>query len=309
MSSSHHQRRTLKIVLGVALVATMAAACGDDKTDNPLTPQSSAAGSGKTVVVGSAGFPENVLLGEIYAGALEAKGVKVEKKLNLGTREVIYNQLKSGGLTVLPEYNGALLAYLDKNAALPTTTEETNKAVTAKLPSGLKLLEPSPAQDNDSLTVTAETATKNNLKTIEDLKPVASTFTVGGPPTFEGRFKEKFKTVYGLTFKGWTPDRSEGANVPTWLKSGKVQVGNVFTTTPAITINKFVVLEDPKGLFGQQNVTPLVNSAGIDATSEAALNAVSAKLTTEDLLGLMKQIAVDKLDPAEVAKTWLAAHP
>jgi osmoprotectant transport system substrate-binding protein len=307
--ASHKHRHSLKIVLGVALIATMASACGDDKADNPLNPQSSPAGGGKTVVVGSAGFPENVLLGHIYAGALEAKGIKVEKKLNLGARELIYNQLKSGGLTVLPEYNGALLAYLDKNAELPTTTEATDKAVTAKLPSGLKLLEPSPAQDNDSLTVTAETATKNNLKTIEDLKPVASTFTVGGPPTFETRFKEKFKSVYGLTFKAWMPDRSEGANVPTWLKSGKVQVGNIFTTTPAITIEKLVVLEDPKGVFGQQNITPLVNSAGLDATGQAALNAVSAKLTTEDLLGLMKQIAVDKIDPAEVAKTWLAAHP
>ncbi|MEO5878043.1 MAG: ABC transporter substrate-binding protein [Streptosporangiaceae bacterium] len=299
----------MKIVVGVALLATLAAGCGDDSSDNPLETKPSPAGAGKTVVVGSAGFPENVLLGEIYAGALEAKGVKVEKKLNLGTREVIYNQLKSGGLTVLPEYNGALLAYLDKNAALPTTTEDTDKAVAAKLPAGLKLLEPSPAQDNDSLTVTAETATKNNLKTIEDLKPVAGTFTVGGPPTFEGRFKDKLKEVYGLTFKGWTPDRSEGANVPTWLKSNKVQVGNIFTTTPAIVINKLVVLEDPKGVFGQQNITPLVNTAGLDAAAEAALNAVSAKLTTDDLLGLMKQIAIDKADPAEVAKTWLAAHP
>lgn len=51
-------------------------ACGDggDSDSNPLAGGSSAAGDGKTLVVGSANFPENQLLAEIYAEALEAKG-------------------------------------------------------------------------------------------------------------------------------------------------------------------------------------------------------------------------------------------
>ena len=298
--------RPLKILLGAALLATFAAGCGGSE-DNPLDGTGST--DGKTIVVGSAGFPGNVLLAELYAGALEDKGVKVERKLNIGEREVYYKLLENGDLTVLPEYNGALLAYLDPKAELPATTEDTNKAASAKLPAGLKLLDSSAAQDNDSLTVTSETASKNNLKTVEDLKAVAGDLVVGGPAPFEERFKDKLSTVYGLTFKEWVPDRSGGGNIPTWLKSGKVQVGNVFTANPAIVLDGLVVLEDTKGVFGLQNITPLVREDGVDAAAAETLNKVSSQLTTESLQEMMKKVAVDKTDPAKVAAEWLDAHP
>src|SRR3954465_10041064 len=98
----------------VALVAlALLPACGG---------KSSGGGDGgKTVVVGSANFPENVLLAQIYAQALEAKKVDGEVKPNIGARELIYKQIQSGGLSVLPEYNGALLAYLDKTATATST--------------------------------------------------------------------------------------------------------------------------------------------------------------------------------------------
>ena len=150
------------------------------------------AGGRGEVVVGSANFPENVLLGEIYAQALEAKGVQVEKKFNIGSREVLYDQVKSGGLTVLPEYIGSLLAFVDK-----TTTAKTKEEIVAglkeKLPAELEVLEPAAAEDNNSLTVTKETATKDGLTTIEDLAKVAKGYTVGGPPEFQSRQEENFK--------------------------------------------------------------------------------------------------------------------
>ncbi|GAB2809895.1 ABC transporter substrate-binding protein [Actinocorallia aurea] len=299
--------RSLRIIAGAALVAMAAAGCGGGSSDNPLDSGASPAESG-TVTVGSAAFPESVLLAEIYSGALEKAGVKVEKKLSIGEREVYYKLLESGDIDVLPEYNGALLAYLDANAALPATTEETNAAVTAKLPAGLKILASSPAQDNDSLTVTAETAEKNNLKTIEDLAPVAKDFTVGGPAPFEKRFKDKLNEVYGITFKEWKPDRSGGGNISTWLKSGDIQVGNVFTTAPAVVLDKLVVLEDPKGVFGLQNVTPLVRGDDVPAAGQQALDAISAKLTTQGLLDLVNKVVTDKTDAAAVAEEWLSAN-
>ncbi|GAA3198023.1 ABC transporter substrate-binding protein [Actinocorallia longicatena] len=303
--------RSLSILAGTALLATLVAGCGDDgKSDNPLeAPKPSGSASSKTITVGSAAFPESELLAEIYAGALEAKGVTVKKQLKIGEREAYYKLIENGTISFFPEYNGALLAYLDPKGEVPATAEDTTKALTGKLPASLKILAPSPAEDNDSLTVTQETATKHNLKTLDDLKPVAKDFTVGGPATFEQRFKEKFSSVYGLTFKGWTPDRSGGGNIPTWLKSDKVQIGNVFTTSPAIVTQNLVVLEDPKHVFGFQNITPLVRADAVDATAEGVINGVSAKLTTEDLLKLVKEIAIDKKDAASVAKEWLAAHP
>ncbi|MER7581400.1 ABC transporter substrate-binding protein [Kitasatospora sp. NPDC097691] len=303
------------VVLGtLAALALGATACGSSGGD-PLGGGSSASaasggsggsggGSGSTVVVGSANFPENVLLGSIYSQALKAKGVKVEEKFNIGSREVLYGQLQSGNLTVLPEYNGALLAYLDAKATA-VTTQDVNAALAKTLPASLGILDSSPAEDKDSLSVSQETADKYNLKSIDDLAAKAGEFTIGGPPEFKSRREQQFKDVYALTFKEWKPTADTTANA---LKDGGIQVGNVFTTDPKIVQYKLVPLTDPKNVFGAQNITPLVNKSGVDATATAALNAVSAKLDTAGLTALMKRVAVDKEDPSTVAKDWLKSN-
>ncbi|MGW4802757.1 ABC transporter substrate-binding protein [Kitasatospora sp. NPDC004272] len=303
--------RPVRIALAVALLAG-AAACSSSGGSDPLAAKSPApapsasssgagAASGKTVVVGSANFPENVLLASIYSQALQAKGVKVEEKFNIGSREVLYGQLQSGALTVLPEYNGALLGYLDAKSTA-TGKDAVNAELKAKLPAGLAVLDSAAAEDKDSLTVTQETADKLGVKSIADLAGKAQDLVVGGPPEFKSRREQQFKDVYGLTFKEWKPTGDTTANA---LKDGGIQVGNVFTTDPKIVQLKLVSLEDPKNVFSAQNVTPLVNTAGLDATGTAALNAVSAKLDTAGLTALMKRVAVDKEDPSAVAKSWL----
>ncbi|MER5866042.1 ABC transporter substrate-binding protein [Kitasatospora sp. NPDC002040] len=300
--------RLLRTATAAALLLG-AAACSSSGSGDPLAAPSTsapAAGSGKTVVIGSANFPENVLLASIYSQALKAKGVKVEEKFNIGSREVLYGQLKSGALTVLPEYNGALLGYLDaKNPALTGGTEAVNGALATKLPAELALLDSAAAQDNDSLTVSQETATKLNLKSIADLAGKSAELVIGGPPEFKNRSEPLLKDNYGLTFKEWKPTGETTANA---LKDGSIQVGNVFTTDPKIVTLKLVTLTDPKNIFSTQNVTPLVNKAGVDATATAALNKVSAKLDTNGLTELMKRVAVDKEDPATVAKDWLKTN-
>ncbi|MFE1317952.1 ABC transporter substrate-binding protein [Kitasatospora phosalacinea] len=303
--------RPVRTALAVALLLAGAAACsssgGSDplaaKSPDPAPPASSSAGggAGKTVVVGSANFPENVLLASIYSQALQAKGVKVEEKFNIGSREVLYGQLQSGALTVLPEYNGALLGYLDAKSTA-TGKDAVNTELKAKLPAGLAILDSAAAEDKDSLTVTQETADRLGVKSIADLAGKAQDLVVGGPPEFKSRREQQFKDVYGLTFKEWRPTGDTTANA---LKDGGIQVGNVFTTDPKIVQLKLVPLDDPKNLFSSQNVTPLVNTAGLDATGTAALNAVSAKLDTAGLTALMKRVAVDKEDPSAVAKSWL----
>ncbi|MEV6975977.1 ABC transporter substrate-binding protein [Kitasatospora sp. NPDC093806] len=270
----------------------------------PGTASGASGGAGGTVVIGSANFPENVLLGSIYSQALKAKGVKVEEKFNIGSREVLYGQLQSGNLGVLPEYNGALLAYLGGKAAAPTT-EAVNAELTKTLPATLAILKSSPAEDKDTLSVSQETADKYGLKSIADLAGKAGEFTIGGPPEFKSRQEQPLKDVYGLTFKEWKPTGETTANA---VKDGSVQVGNVFSTDPKISQLKLVPLTDPKNLFGAQNVTPLVNKAKVDATASAALDAVSAKLDTAGLLALMKKVAVDKEDPSAVAKDWLKSN-
>ncbi len=118
---------------------------------NPLS-GGSASGS---VVVGSANFPENEVLAEVYALALQAKGVKVTTKLNIGAREVYYPQVEKGAISIIPEYNGTLLSVEVDKTSTAKTTAEVDAALAAKLPSTLTVLNPAPAQDSDSITVTA----------------------------------------------------------------------------------------------------------------------------------------------------------
>ncbi|WP_433244431.1 ABC transporter substrate-binding protein [Streptosporangium sp. CA-135522] len=297
---------TAAVILSAALTLTACGGGGDPLTSASASPagSGSASAAGGKVVVGSANFPENVLLAEIYAQALEAKGVQVEKKLNIGSREVLFDQAKSGGLTVLPEYIGSLLAFVDK-----TTTVKTKDDVVAglkeKLPAELEVLDPAAAEDNNSLTVTKATATKDGLTTIEDLVKVAKGYTIGGPPEFQSRQEKNFKDTYGLEFKEWKKTGDATADA---IKDGTVQVGNVFTTDPKIVLNDLVSLKDTKNAFAADNIVPLVNKAGVNDTVKTTLNAVSAKLDTAGLLALMKRVAIDKDDASTVAKDWLTQN-
>nr|WP_055505237.1 ABC transporter substrate-binding protein [Nonomuraea pusilla] len=297
-------------VLVSAMLALAACGGGGGTGANPLTSGSAApsgsataSGAGKAVI-GSFDFDESVLLASIYAQALEAKGVQVEEKPRIGTREVVYDQVKSGGLTVVPEYNGNLLGFVDlQNTA--STTDEVNAALKEKLPPELEVLDSSPAEDKDTLSVTKATQQKLSLTSMEDLAKVSKDLVVGGPPEFKKRWEKRFKDVYGIEFKQWEPKGPATADA---LKDGSIQVGNVFSTDPKMTANGLVPLEDPKHVFAAQNVTPLVFKSAADDTVRTTLNAVSAKLTTQSLLDMMQKISVNKDEPATVAKEWLTAN-
>jgi len=135
--------------------------------DNGLDASGTSA-KGVSLTVGSANFPENVILAEIYAGALTAQGATVEKKLNIGSREKYYPALKAGSLDLFPEYSGTILTYLDKNATA-TSPDDVYAALAKALPPNLVELDKAEAQDADAIVVTKETADKFKLKTIADL--------------------------------------------------------------------------------------------------------------------------------------------
>jgi osmoprotectant transport system substrate-binding protein len=297
---------------GAAAVALAAAAallggCSSGGTsDDPLK---GGGAKGDTVVVGSNNFAESILLADIYGEALKAKGIKVTYKPNIGSRETTYGLMKNGSVTVLPEYNGSLLAYLDAKAK-PKTVEETTTAINGKLDSKLELLKPSAAQNKDSVTVNAETAKKYKLtsdSSIANLKAVAKDVVFGGSPEFQTRHQglAGLKSVYGLEFKSFKSLDAGGPLTQTALKKNTVQAADLFTTDPTIARDKFVVLKDPENLFGFQNVQPLVRKGELSKEGAAALDAVSAKLDTAALLELDAKVQLEKQDPLDVAKAWL----
>jgi osmoprotectant transport system substrate-binding protein len=208
----------------------------------------------------------------------------------------------------MPEYNGALLAYLDKNA-VPTSETDTDTQLSAKLAPNLTLLDPSPAEDKDSLTVNAETAAKYNLTAtskISDLSKVAGDLVLGAAPEFQTRLEGLvgLKSVYGLTFKGFKALDAGGPLTDGALAKNNIQIGDVFTTDSTISAKKWVTLLDDKGLFGYQNVIPVAQKGALSPAATAALNAVSAKLDTPTLLDLDTKVG-NGTDPLAAADAWL----
>jgi glycine betaine/choline ABC-type transport system substrate-binding protein len=129
--------------------------------------------TGVSIKVGSANFPENVLLAEIYAEALKDQGATISTTLNIGSREKYVPALEDGSIDLLPEYNGSILQYLDKTATA-TTPDDVFAALQKALPPSLIVLTQSAAQDSDAIVVTQTTATKYSLKSIADLAKPAS---------------------------------------------------------------------------------------------------------------------------------------
>jgi glycine betaine/choline ABC-type transport system substrate-binding protein len=123
---------------------------------------------GVSLTVGSANFPENVILGEIYAQALQAQGATVKTKMNIGARPKYYPALKSGSLDLFPEYTGSILAFLDQGSTA-TSPDDVYSALGQALPSNLVALDKAEAQDSDAVVVTKQTADKYHLSTIADL--------------------------------------------------------------------------------------------------------------------------------------------
>ncbi len=303
-------KRTKRVSI-VATVVTAGAlaltACGS--SSNPLATDSSSSSTsaaGGDVVVGSANFSESVLLAEIYAGALRAKGINASTKPNIGAREIYLKALQDNSVQVLPEYTGALALYYDKNFN-KTDPNEVYQALQGLIPQDTEVLDKSAAEDKDSIVVTQQTATAKNLKTIGDLKGVAGSMTLAAPPEFKTRPQgiPGLQKDYGVTFKSFRP--LTGQTLVQALKNGQVDAANIFSTDPAIAANNFVVLDDTKKLFGSQNIVPLVRKDVADRVGPA-LNAVSAALTTEKLRALLKETDIDKKDPKAVAQEFLTAN-
>jgi osmoprotectant transport system substrate-binding protein len=288
-----------------ACACALIAGCGGG-----LDSTKASGGGDEKITVGSSNFPENVLLAQIYAAALRAKGLEVSTKLNVGSREALFPALKRGDVTVAPEYTGGLLDYVSKGKAGAGDVDGQLSELKAKLPSGLTLLKPSDAQDQNTVTCSRPVASKYRLKSLADLAGVSHQLVIGGPPELATRggfgSLKGLKRLYGIQFARFRPLDVAGPLTVSALKSGKVDCANLFSTQSAIPVNGFVTLSDPKGFAQDEDVVPLIAKHAATPKVVAALDAVSAKLTTDTLKGLVKRVEIDKDDPASVADDFLS---
>ncbi|MFG6491402.1 ABC transporter substrate-binding protein [Microbacterium sp. P03] len=294
-------------VIAVGAVLALAGCAQGDPTA-PETNDSGAAAGSDTIIVGSFAFPESEILGEIYAQALEANGFDVQTKFNIGPRQQTIPALQDGSINLIPEYNGNLLAFYDTEFTQRTTEDVDAALVDAVAADDLVVYDSAEAEDKDAYVVTSEFATANNLTSIGDLKNVQP-FALGANPQFAelGYGIPGLASVYGVSDVTFQPyEDFGGPDTVKALVDDTVQVADIYTTSPALVAENLVVLEDPENLIAAQNVIPLVSSTVASDELEEALNAVSAKLTTDDLIALRDRVEGDEqASAATAAKDWL----
>jgi len=297
-------------IAGVAVLGLAACGGGGD----PLSGDDNAGGSAapsevKSITIGSADFSESQLLAEIFGQALAAKGVEVKQQQNIGNRETYMAAIKDGSVHLLPEYTGAALDYFKKGA---TETDENAAydALKSALPSGLEVLDKSPAADEDTIVVTKATADKYQLKSLADLKAHSKEMVAGGSSEFKVREAglKGLKEKYGAEFKEYKTLDAGGPLSTKALLDNQIQLSNFFTTQSVIKDNNLVQLEDPENILPPNNIVPLIRTDHKAANITDTLNAVSAKLTTEDLTDLVKRIDVGKEAAKAVATDWLTKN-
>jgi osmoprotectant transport system substrate-binding protein len=305
MFASRRGRTAAGVLAAGAVLALSACSSG-----GALDSGSSSSASKGTIILGSAAFPEDEIVMDIYAQALQAKGVKVSLKPNIGQRPVYLQALKDGSIDLIPEYSGNLLQYYD-----PKTTAQSSadvySALSSALPKGFEVLNQSSAQDADSYNVTKAFSEKYHVTSLSDLKSVTIPLTVGANPEFQTRPYgiPGLKSVYGVTATLTPISDSGGPLTQKALQSGQVQLADIYSTTPQIKSDGFVTLKDPKSMILAQNVLPLINSKFATSTVKSVLNKVSSELTTADLIEMnAENSGAQKEEPPAIAKKWLSQH-
>src|SRR5271169_403299 len=298
------RRRGHRVAVWLTVVCFAATSCG---SANPLGGASTNVNS---IVVGSAGFPESNILAEIYAQTLQTNGFNVGRRMGIGSRETYVPALKDHSIDLVPEYVGNLLSYFEPRAMV-TMLDAVELELYKRLPGDLSILTPSPAADTDTVTVTAETAAKWNLKTIADLAAHSPEVKFAAPSDFQARPSGcvGLRARYGLdiapgNFIAISDDG--GAVTVRALLEDTVNAANIFSTSPAIMQNHLVVLDDPEHNFLAGNIVPLVNSQKKSDRLKDVLDAVSAKLSSSVVAALNATVQGNSgIDPGQAARNWV----
>ena len=281
-------------------------------------------GHGKpAVTLGTKDFTEEYILGQLYAQALAAKGFTVHLRQGIGPTEVIDPGLLNGSIDLYPEYTGEIITTLT-NIALGSPGGDAARAAPAPPDSwqqayeqaasfedrrGFTLLQPAPYQSYDELVVTKAFAAAHHLTTIEQLKGLGP-LKYGAYTPEQTRYEGLvgLQQAYGLgnlQFVPFTP----GGPIYAAVDSGQIQVAGAFSPDPQLRSGKYVVLSDPKNIFGYQNVAPVVNKGVLSREGPAfaqTLNAVSSHLTLAAIQQLNAEVVLGHQSPAAAARQFLA---
>jgi osmoprotectant transport system substrate-binding protein len=296
LSTRRHAMRSF--LVGLTLL-TLGAACGSG----------GGAEEGDRVVVGAVTFAENQIVAEMYAQLLENAGYEVDREFNYQNRERLLPDLEAGSIDLAPEYLASLLTAADPDAS-PSSDPDENVAMLRPLlaDEGLRVLEPSDANDTNAFVVTRETASRLDLESVSDLEPHDSKLVLGGPPECPDRSFciEGLRNVYEIEFGDFKPLDSGGPLTVAALQSGEVDVALLFSTSGVIEARGWVVLEDDKELQSAENITPLIATDVLNDEITDALNSLSEELSTRAMTELNARVEAENEDVRAVAEDFLS---
>ena len=300
------------IALLLAACSSSSSSTGGTGSTGSSSANSSSVGNGRSVTLGTKDFTEEFVVGALYQQALQAKGYKVVYKPNIGATEVVDKALTSGQIDAYPEYTGeSAVTVGGVNTTVTSAQQEYDLAKAFYAKRGQSMSQMTPFFDTDAIAVTKAYAAKYGLKTTADLKKVPH-FTLGARPEFQGREQgavgiQKDYGVNNFTFKSLALGLQYQA-----LDSGAVNAADVFTTDPQLASGKYVVLTDPKHIFGFQNIALVINTKKLSELGGQQfmniINQVNALLTTPAIIAMNKAVAIDKQQPQDVARTFLSAN-
>jgi osmoprotectant transport system substrate-binding protein len=266
---------------------------------------------GQTLKVGSKDFTEQFIVAELYAASLEAAGISVERKINLGPTAVAHAALLSGAIDLYPEYTGTALGAVMKVATNSFSPKEVFQQVKDTYEREYKLLWiPPPSAVNNSyvLVVRLETAQAMKLTTLSDLARVSKSLKIGAGGEF-GQRRDGLRglaEVYGIEF-GEYRQFPELRGRYEALRQQQVDVVDGFATDWQLAAAGLVALADDKELFPPYLLAPVARMDTV-ATNKAAMEAlarVSSLIDNDVMRELNRQVDMDKKDPRQVAEAFL----
>jgi osmoprotectant transport system substrate-binding protein len=268
------------------------------------------AGAAETIKIGSKNFTEQFIVAELYAGALEAAGYRVERKINLGATLVAHEALRTGAIDLYPEYTGtgilAVMKATGKQDSDPRKVFEQVKGFYER-EFNLTWLPPSRVNNGYAIVVRPETAQEHGLKTLSDLGRVSAGLKLGAGSEFFDRYDglPGLKEVYGI---GFAQTRQFAALRLRYeaLAQKQVDVANGFSTDWQIAAEKFRFLEDDKNLFPPYELAPVIRvELTRDAKLVETLARVNGLIDNPTIQELNRQVEVDKREPRRVASDFL----
>jgi osmoprotectant transport system substrate-binding protein len=314
----------MALAAALALVLALGvAACGSSGDSSSSTSEGGGESGGAIVsnpengkvslTIGSKNFPEQEILGEIYAQSLTAAGYKVKSALNLGSETVALKAVTSGQISGYPEYaSTALTSFfaLEPEEVPSDATEAWEKANEEFEKEGLTAFEPTPFASANAVGTLTKTAEKYGLETISDLNGVSEKLSLYGSPECRQRIDclAGLEELYGLKFKSFTPV-DIGLRY-TVLEKGQADLSILFTTDPQLSAEKgkFVILEDDKHVFPAGNIIFVTKKSTAEKAGpdyEKTILEVQKGLTLEVMQELDARVELEKETPKAAAAAYL----